>query len=262
MQGWLLGLSIFSLSINAFSETLPFDLYIKGEGFDVQKNLELSDVGEGKTKIQFDLENKAGKKFQFDLNYKKLPSNRSYPTNLDINFKDADGKKLGYLFFANNGVQFLKKMGLFGLVVNVDGQLVDIQFVFDKNKKGQLKVADLGKERFVQDTLVPKFNFQMIRPVILPEIKTGLRSQTYHLDKHPYAVNYSLKDMDNGGVQFQHNLYQITDGKQDLLERIYFNADSLDTLREAMYAGKYFHQDAGAFKLVFYPAMGQTEPPK
>jgi len=28
------------------------------------------------------------------------------------------------------------------------------------------------------------------------------------------------------------------------------------TLREAMFAGKYFHPKDGVFKLVFYPAMG------
>ena len=44
------------------------------------------------------------------------------------------------------------------------------------------------------------------------------------------------------------------------LERIYFNADSLETLREGMFAGKYFDKEAGTFKLVFYPTMGQTSP--
>ena len=115
----------------------------------------------------------------------------------------------------------------------------------------------------MQDTLVSKFNFQMIRPVVLPNTMPGVRSQTYSLDSHPYAVNYTIKNIDNGLVQFQHNLYQLkNDREEHLLERIYFNADSLDTLREAMYAGKYFSENDGAFKLVFYPAMGQTTPPK
>ncbi len=34
----------------------------------------------------------------------------------------------------------------------------------------------------------------------------------------------------------------------------------MPTLREAMFAGKYFHPKDGVFKLVFYPAMRQTTP--
>jgi hypothetical protein len=43
------------------------------------------------------------------------------------------------------------------------------------------------------------------------------------------------------------------------VERVYFNASSLGVLRGAIYASKYFHPKDGTFKLVFYPAMGQTE---
>lgn len=68
--------------------------------------------------------------------------------------------------------------------------------------------------------------------------------------------------MDNGGVQFQFNLSSTQDNQARLLERIWFNADSLDTLREGMFAGKYFDADAGTFKLVFYPTQGQTQPAK
>jgi hypothetical protein len=45
-----------------------------------------------------------------------------------------------------------------------------------------------------------------------------------------------------------------------LLECVNYNADSLEVLREGMYAGKYFDKDAGTSKLVYYPAMGQTSP--
>ena len=256
------GILLFLLNTVTLADTIPFDLTIKGANVDVSKSLKLSDVEEGKTKINFDFKDRNGKKYSFDLKYKKLPENRSYPANLDITLLDAEGKKLGYLFFANNGVAFLKKMGIFGLVVDVAGEPVDIKFIFNKDIKSDFSVDMLGAERFVQDTLVSKFNFQMIRPVILPDVKAGVRSQTYSLDSHPYAVNYTLQDIDNGLVQFQHNLYQLKDGKEHLLERIYFNADSLETLREAMYAGKYFHEKDGTFKLVFYPAMGQTEPPR
>jgi hypothetical protein len=262
MKQILLGIALLLFATIAVADVLPFELNIKGGDIDVHKSLELSDVGEGKTQVNFDFEGKSGNKYNFDLKYKSLPENRSYPANLDITLKDSDGNKLGYLFFANNGVQFLKKMGLFGLIVDIDGEPVDISFTFDKDAKGDFSVDDLGDERFIQDTLVPKHSFQMIRPVVLPEIEPGVRSATYSLDDHPYSINYTLKNIDNGLVQFQHNLYQKIKGESHLLERIYFNASSLEVLREAMYAGKYFHQEDGTFKLVFYPAMGQTEPPK
>ncbi len=262
MKKIILGILIFSFSNIALCETLPFELTINGAGIDIQKSLELSDVGEGKNAINFSFENNEGKKYTFDLNYKKLPSNRSYPTNLDITLKDADDNKLGYLFFANNGVLFLKEMGVFGLIIDVEGQPVDIKFTFEDGKKGELCLGNLTEERFFQDTLVSNFNFQMIRPVVLPQVEKGLLSKTYSLDAHPYTINYSIKDIGNGVVQFQHNLYQINDDHEHLLERIYFEAGNLDTLREAMYAGKYFHKEDGVFKLVFYPALGQTEPPK
>lgn len=256
----VVGIILFFLNTIIMAEILPFSLSIKGELFDIQKSFELSDVGEGKTEINFNFKDKNGNSYTFDLKSKKLPSNRSYPTNLDIVLKDAKGNKLGYLFFANNGVKFLKQIGIFGLIVDIIGKPVDIKFIFDKNQKGTLNIKDLENERFVQDTLVPKFNFQMIRPVILPQITSNIRSVTYNLDNYPYAVNYTILNKNNGVVQFQHNLYSLNQEKEHLLERIYFNANSLDTLRETMYAGKYFHKTAGTFKLVFYPAMGQTEP--
>lgn len=257
-----LGVVLCSLSTFSFADTLPFNLSIKGNDFDIQKSLQLSDIGEGKTNINFEFQNTAGKTFSFDLKYKKLAANRSYPGNLDVTLKNEQGNKLGYLFLANNGVQALKRLGVFGLIIDVNGKPVDIKFSFDDKKKGKLRVADLGNERFVQDTLVPKFNFQMIRPVILPGIKADMRSITYTLDNHPYAINYTMLDKENGTIEFQHNLYSTQANNQHLLERIYFKADSLETLREAMYAGKYFHKTDGTFKLVFYPAMGQTEPPE
>lgn len=260
MKNILFTIPLFLFNTYVIADTLPFELTISGAGISINKSLELSDVGEGKTAINFSFEANTGKKYTFDLNYKKLPNNRSYPTNLDVTLKDGEGNKLGYLFFANNDIQYLKKMSVFGLIVDVSGEPVDIKFTFEKNKEGSLNISDLDKERFVQDTLVSKFNFQMIRPVILPQIAEGIRSQTYLLDNHPYSVNYTLKNVEAGVVEFQHNLYQLNEGKEHLLERIYFHADSVETLREAMYAGKYFHKNDGVFKLVFYPAMGQIEP--
>ncbi len=249
------------LSSGAFAATAPFDLTITGDQMDVAKSLQLSDVGEGKTKINFDFKDTTGKGYNFDLKYKALPNNRSYPTNLDITIKSESGDKLGYLFWANNGVESLKKVGVFGLVVNIDGRPVDFKLSFDANKKGNLSVADLESERFVQDTLMPKFGFQMIRPVLIPSVSDTQRSQTYALDAHPYAVNYTLKNIAEGNVEFQYNFLQ-TDGKDtQLLERIYYQADSLETLRSGMFAGKFFDENVGSVKLVFYPTLGQTQPP-
>ena len=252
----------FASPVDVGAETAPFELKIKGPNVDVTKKLALSDLGEGKTKLNFKFKDKAGKDYTFHLNYKALPKNRSYPSNLDITLKNGAGEKLGYLFFAINKVAFLKQMGEFGFIVDVDGTPFDLKFIFDANKKGNLQVASLGNERLISDTLYPKKGFQMIRPMLLPETSKGVRSQTYALDNHPYEMNYTLLDLEKTrGVQFQYNLLRKQNGKTHLLERIYFNADSLETLRQAMFAGKYFDKKEGAFKLVFYPAMGQTTPP-
>jgi len=254
---------IVSLSFSPLlhAKTLPFQLKISGDEFDISQPLKLSDVGEEHNHINFTFNSKSNEKYEFDLKYKKLPANRSYPSNLDITVKDAKGNKLGYLFWANNGVQFLKQMGQFGMVIQIDGQPVDFRFVFDDNKKGNLRVADLGNERLVSDTLVPKYGFQMIRPMLLPLTSAGNRSQSYNLDNHPYKMNYSLLDRENGLVEFQYNLSK-TKTNDSLLYRVYYLSDSLETLREGMFAGKYFDKDAGSFKLVYYPTQGQTEPPK
>ena len=262
MKTTLTALALITAGGLAHSETLPFTLTVAGAGIDHSSELQLSDLGEGNTTHKVALKAGDNAAYSLDINYKALPANRSYPSNLDITLKDGDGNKLGYLFFAINNVAFLKQMGEFGLIVDVDGQPVNISFGFDSDKKGALRVASLGDERLVQDTLVPKFGFQMIRPVLLPKAGPGLRSQSYALDAHPYQVNYTLKDIDNGGVQFQFNLNSTADGKTHLLERIWYNADSLTTLRQGMFAGKYFDSDAGTFKLVFYPTQGQTQPPK
>lgn len=119
-------------------------------------------------------------------------------------------------------------------------------------------MADLETVHIVQDTLVPKFNFQMPRPVLVLMMGVGIRLQSCALDNHPYAVNYMLKDQDDSQGQFQFNLYSTRDVKGRLLECVYYNADSLKALREGMFAGKYYDKDAGTFKLVYYPAMGKT----
>ncbi|KAG1648411.1 hypothetical protein GQR58_029839 [Nymphon striatum] len=107
---------------------------------------------------------------------------------------------------------------------------MDVKFVFDENDKGNLKVKDLEGERYVSDTLIPKKGFQMIRPMLVPVVEEGVRTQAYDLDAHPFKIDYTLKDIDNGLVQFQYNLYKKNADKDHLLERIYFNADSVETL--------------------------------
>ena len=257
----------FLLSCTVQAKDLPFKLTVSGPSVDFSTNLALGNVGKGKNKHQIAFKDKSGAAYSLDMKYKALPANRSYPSNLDITLKDAKGNKLGYLFFAINNVAFLKKMGVFGFIVDVDGQPFDIQFNFDEHKKGSFSIAGLEKERLVSDTLIPKKGFQMIRPMMLAKTTGSAEnpsklSQSYALDAHPYEMNYTLINMPKGLVQFQYNLYKKQGENRHLLERVYYNADSLETLREGMFAGKYFDKDYGTFKLVYYPAMGQTAPAK
>ncbi|MDQ6952427.1 MAG: hypothetical protein Q9M15_02755 [Mariprofundaceae bacterium] len=251
-----------SFSNIAMAKTLPFQLSIQGADVSIQQTFTLRDVNEGNHVIHLNFQDHHHHDYTLDVSYQALPSNRSYPMHLDVTLKNKQGKKLAYLFFANNGLAALKRIGTLGVAVNINGKLMDIRLRFDEKKQGTLALSDVNHERFIQDTLVPAFHFQMIRPVIVPWVAKGLRSQTYSLDAHPYAVNYSIQDLGHGVLEFQHHLYRSEDGKKTLLERVYFYADSLSILREAMYAAKYFDRKNGTFKLVFYPALGQTEPPK
>lgn len=241
---------------------LPFELKIKWWNIDISKNLLLSQVWWKNTEINFDFESEKWEKYNFDLKYKNLAKNRSYPTNLDITIKNWEWEKLWYLFWANNWIEFLKQMWEFWLIINIEWNPVDIKFIFDENISGNLTIENLWNERFVQDTLVSKFNFQMIRPIIVPKVNKNLRSVTYSLDNNPYSVNYSIKNLEKWVVQFQYNLYSTKNNSEELLERIYFNAKNIKTIREAMFAWKYFDKKDWAFKLVFYPTMGQLEPIK
>ncbi len=243
------------------AKDLPFTLSMTGEKFDIKKELVISEATGDKTKINFDFKNQEGINFNFDLKYKILPSNRSYPSNLDITVKDAFGNKLAYLFWANNGTESLKNIGTIGMIIDVNGKPLDVNFTFDKNDKGNLSVDDLKGERYVSDTLIPKKGFQMIRPMLVPIVSTGVRRQSYNLDAHPFKIEYTLKNLEKGLVQFQYSLYKKDGEKNHLLERIYFNAGNIETLRDGMFAGKYFDKEYGTFKLVFYPTMGQTTPP-
>lgn len=248
------------LPLQAMATTAPFDLSISGKNFQVEKKLEIQDIAAGNSELVMDFSDRSGQKYKLEIKYKQLPANRSYPSNLDITVYDSHGNKLGYLFWANNGIEGLQKIGTFGLMFDVDGEPVDVQFRFDAKREGSLSVAALDDERFVQDTLIPKLGFQMIRPVVLPRVSAEMRSITYALDNHPYAVNYTALNKQQGIVEFQFNLLDTAGDTNRLLERIYFTADSIEALREGMFAGKYFDKNAGTIKLVFYPTLGQTSP--
>lgn len=249
---------------HAAAEKSTFDLSISGQAIEFRRAIEISDLADGKTEHAIAFTDKAGNAYALDLKYKALPSNRSFPGNLDITLKDGKGTKLGYLFLAINGVKFLKQMGTFGLVVDVAGEPVDVRFTAPgaetAAQAGKLDLAQLDGERLILDILVPKFDFQMIRPMVMPTVKPGLREQTYSLDQHPYEVGYALVDLGKGSVEVQANLARKVDGKTHLLNRVYFHADRIETVREAMYAAKHFDATDGTFKLVYYPAMGQTTP--
>ena len=267
MNKLMIGVLLLVVSSSAaMAATIPFDINIAGAGIKLERSFQLSDVGEGKTAINVHMKADDGRTYQLDISYNALPSNRSYPAHLDLSLRDSDGNKLAYLFFANNGVSFLKRLGVLGFVIDVHGSPVDIRLIFDgarykrdQQQGGGLRVTSLGDERFIQDTLVEKFHFQMIRPVIVPEVLPGMRSQTYRLDDHPYAVNFTIQDQAAGGVRFKHQLYHLDVEKGHVLTTVYFDAMDLKTLREAMFAAKYFDPKNGVFKLVFYPALGQTE---
>ena len=243
------------------AKDLPFTLDISGKNINLKKELVISEATEDKTNINFNFKDKLGADYNFDLKYKKLPDNRSYPSNLDITLKDGKGQKLGYIFWANNGTESLKKLGTIGMIVDINGEPMDLKFTFDADDKGNFSVKGLDDERYVSDTLIPKKGFQMIRPMLLPIVSDGVRQQAYDLDAHPFEIDLTLKDIDNGLVQLQYNLYKKDGDKDHLLKRTYFNADSIETLRDGMFAGKYFDKEYGTIKLVFYPTMGQTTPP-
>ena len=230
-----------------------FDLIIQGKNLEIKKSFFLGAPESKDSHINYVL-----KDFQFDLRYKKLPTNRSYPAHLDITLSKG-GKKVGYLFFALNDLDILQCIGVFGMVLDINGELVDVQLKTRVVTVGNIDFDSLNKERFFQDTLLPNKSFQMIRPVILPKIQDGVRAKEFNLDHYPYSVEYKIIDRGQGVVLFQHNLYKKSTAKKRLIMQIYFQANSLDELREVMYAGKAFNFSDAPAKLVFYPALGQTE---
>ena len=126
-------------------EQLPFTLTIKGNGLDTTESVMLGELGQSNTR--YGLAMKPGDKgeYNFELNYKALPSNRSYPANLDINFSQ-NGDKKGYLFWALNDLRALKRFGVIGFMVEVDGEMVDVKMDFGSDTAPSLKATDLGAE--------------------------------------------------------------------------------------------------------------------
>ena len=243
-----------------------FQLTIKGMNFDVKRNLLLGNPSSKNSTLNFNFFDKRKEQYNLALKYKELPSSRSFPSNIDLTVSKGEAK-LGYLFFAVNNLEFLRKIGNFGININIDNDLVNFNFQSDfaRDRKGNIDFnLDLDRERFFQDTLLPKKNFQMIRPVILPLVKKGVRSKEFNLDNHPYSIEYKLLDTGDGTVVFQHNFYEYSKDRssKNLLFRVYFQSHSMEELREAMYAGKAFNFRDAPAKLVFYPSQGQTEPKK
>ncbi|MDP0588977.1 MAG: hypothetical protein QS748_07210 [Candidatus Endonucleobacter bathymodioli] len=256
MKNILRGILLFALNTYVFADTVSFELNISGEGIAISKSLQLSDVGEGKTEINFSFEASTGQEYTFVLRYGLTSPNPSLRTILYVTLSNRYNKRLGGLFFTNNGVQHLKRIGVLGFVVDDLGEPVDIKLSFQKNNKGNLDISSLGYERFLQDVKVSKWNLRMRHPLILPVIEDGVRSQTNLLVGHPYSINYALTNIGEGLVQFQHNLYKLTDGNEHLLDRIYFQADSLETLRGIMYGTKSIHENDVEFEVTFHT----TEP--
>lgn len=255
----LTGLAMLMASALCQAASLPFELGITGDEFEFHQRCEISDIDEGKTTQTVAFKSKSGVGYTIDWNYKKLPVNRSYPTNIDLNIKDAAGKKIGYLFWALNDISFLKKMGELGIVVNIEGKPVDFKLVFEHKSSGSLSEATFASEPLIQDTIVTSKNFQMIRPVLMTTFVAGESRKEFTLDAMPYKTNFTAKLAPNGVAKFEQNLISTSDGADRLLDRVYFSADSVETLRGAMYATNYFDRADGTIRMVFYPANGQRE---
>jgi len=264
----ILFLQYFALTIShagdlKTSDSAYFDIQISGKNIDKESNsFELFSLTTQKnTPITHRFKSRQGKQYELMFKYKPLPDNRSYPGNLDITLSDSKGQKIGYLFFATNGIRALKSIGVFGLRVGDGNNLIDVRFIFDRQQRsGSLQLTDLSDERFVQDTLIPSEGFQMIRPVILDKDRDSRMYKAYALDSHPFEVSYSAVQMSPGIVEFRHNLNTTSDQAKPRLLQTYYRASSQENLRSAMFASKYFDSKYGAIKLVFYPALGQTEP--
>lgn len=256
MKTSLIITSLAILSFASCASTHETTLKISGKNFNSNHHIEISD----KTKLNLFFKDSNDKGFNLSLGYKKLPKNRSFPSNIDLLITDSQGKKLSYLFFALNELRFLSQIGEWGIVTRINGKLANFKFSDSTPLKRNLSLASLDNERFIQDTLMPQKNFQMIRPVIMEQVNSSQLSKGFDLDRHPYYVEYKAIQKEDGIVEFQHNLYRKIRKKQELINRIYFHSGNLKTIRLAMYAGKYFSAKDGPIKLVFYPALGQTEP--
>ncbi len=169
------------LPAQAWAQTTPLALTIASNGIDVKRTLALSDPGESHDSASIAFGSQSGQTYSLIIKHKDLPDSRSYPGNLDITLKDAEGKSSATCFYANNGIAALRRIGIFGFIVAVKEKPIDVKLRFSDKKPGTLHVAEMGNERLISDTLVPKFGFQMIRPMLLPQTAHGVRSQTYNL---------------------------------------------------------------------------------
>ncbi len=247
---------ILLFSLTACASTHQANLKISGDKFNFEQKIIISK--QKNTLIEFT--NTNGKKFNLSLKYKSLPANRSYPNHLDLLVRGDKGNKLSYLFFALNSLEFLNEVGPWGIISNIENSPVKFEFSPNSSIARNLQLDDLQNERFIQDTLMPNKGFQMIRPVILEATSKNQISKGFNLDNHPYYVEYKAIQLEPGLIEFQHNLYENIGSTKRLLKTIFFRAGSLDTIRTAMFAGKYFNTSHGPIKLVFYPALGQTAP--
>jgi len=255
----IITLITFLFTCTVFAKDI--NVHISSKTLNAKTSFSINDALSDTTVFEHTFKNNKHNAFSLQVKYKKLSKSRSYPRNLDITLKDSQGKKIGYLFFATNGVEALSELGEFGFISKHNDELIDVRFSLTRTNKGALSTRQLESERFIQDTLIPKVGFQMIRPVILPKVSEKKRSETFQLDHHPLAINYTAVDLPDGLLEFQHNLYETSNTSTSLISRVYFRANNLKTLRSVMYAGKYFSNEFGPIKLIFYPAMGQTHPP-
>lgn len=256
----VIGCVIGTSSLPAFAK-VDLLLKISGESLKIEKKIKIDEPLSPDSITEFDFISHTASRYRFKLEYKFLPLNRSYPNNLDITISDAEGNKLGYLFFALNDLSFLEKIGRFGLRVKTPDGVIDFEFLSKQPSQGNLNFSILDSERFIQDTLLESKGFQMIRPVILSSQNMVVRRKEFQLDNYPYSVEFLSKKLIEKRIEFSHNLYKLEESREkSLVLSVYFQANTLKDLREVMFAAKHFRIPEGPAKIVFYPAMGQLEP--
>lgn len=193
-----------------------------------------------------------------DVKHLAWPEGRSYPSRLDIDVK-KNGISVGGTSFSINSLEDLKNISPFGLTLSMEG--VEAQVKFDFRERGQqlpqqLTVSGLEDEVLFLDVVAAPLNFQMVRPVVLEPVATGVWGKEFRLDAHPYEVTYYAHDVTEGVLFISELRSTAAQDDSFALIKTFYTAPTLDIFRRAMFAGHYT-QGGSNFKVIYYPALGQ-----